>query len=284
MILQPKTLQKLRELINEETEYRSGPQLIKFFNALGFNDSYGKGFPSRWMYTDEKLLKINGTPQIDLCIKALFAPVNFIGKFDLLETCIKALNQYLVFDGWKVICNNKDIQIVKASAPELNISAEKDEDAFLATEFKDVRMENLGLDGVITNILNVRLEEIKSCMKAKAPLSVIFLAGSSLEGILLGVASKYPKVYNQSKVAPKDKDGSIAPFHEWTLNHFINAAHDVGHLKEDVKKFSHVLRDFRNYIHPYQQVTSKFNPDEHTARICWQVLRAAICQLVNNCK
>ena len=50
MILQDKTLEKLRLLINEETEYRSEPQLVNFFNDLCFNDSYGQGFPSRWLY------------------------------------------------------------------------------------------------------------------------------------------------------------------------------------------------------------------------------------------
>jgi hypothetical protein len=47
----------------------------------------------------------------------------------------------------------------------------------------------------------------------------------------------------------------------------------------DVKKFSHALRDFRNYIHPYEQMASRFNPDAHTAQICFQVLRAAISAL-----
>ena len=71
MNLQPKTLEKLRLLINEETEYRSGPKLIEFFKLLGFNDSYGQGFPSRWIYTDEKLKLINGTSNLDKCIKTL---------------------------------------------------------------------------------------------------------------------------------------------------------------------------------------------------------------------
>ena len=49
MILQPKSLEKLRLLINEETEYRSGPKLVDFFNDLGFKDTcdYSLGFPSR---------------------------------------------------------------------------------------------------------------------------------------------------------------------------------------------------------------------------------------------
>lgn len=93
---------------------------------------------------------------------------------------------------------------------------------------------------------------------------------------------KYPKEFNQSKSSPKDKDGKVRPFHDWTLNNFIDVAYDVGLLMDDVRKFSHALRDFRNYIHPYQQVSSGFNPDVHTAAICWQVLKAAMYQLSEN--
>jgi hypothetical protein len=61
LILSKKVLEKLRLLINEETQYRKGFELVEFFNRLGFNDSYGNGFPSRWIYTDSKLEIINGT-------------------------------------------------------------------------------------------------------------------------------------------------------------------------------------------------------------------------------
>ena len=43
MLLQQKTLKKLRNLINEETEYRSGSKLVEFFNNLGSNDTYNRG-------------------------------------------------------------------------------------------------------------------------------------------------------------------------------------------------------------------------------------------------
>ncbi len=80
MIRTQNTLEKLRLLINEETDYRSGTQLVQFFNALGFRDSYGQGFPSRWMFTDEKLKAINGSPELDKCIRAVLSPANFIGR------------------------------------------------------------------------------------------------------------------------------------------------------------------------------------------------------------
>lgn len=282
MILQLKTLEKLRDMITHETEYRSGPKLVSFFNALGGHDVYQAGFPSRHIYVDNKLSQINGTPQLDQCIKQLLSPANFIARINDLDNIIKDFNQYLVFEGWKLIRESKDLKFVRAAEKDfepLNEVKEIKEDEFLKKEFSEISIEKLGLDGVITETLNLRFGEIEKCLNAKAPLSVIFLCGSTLEGILLGIATKYPREFNQAKAAPKDKNGKPFQFPLWTLSSFIDVAHEVGLLKEDVKKFSHSLRDFRNYIHPYEQVSSRFNPDEHTAKISWQVLKAALFQL-----
>jgi len=153
------------------------------------------------------------------------------------------------------------------------------EDEFISKEFGAVSIDKLGLDAIVGDILKQRVDEIRKCLTARAPLAAIFLCGSTLEGILLGIASARAKEFNQSALSPKDKLGKVKQFQEWTLNDFINVARDLNLVGEDVKKFSHGLRDFRNYIHPFQQMSSKFNPDQHTARICWQVLQAAITQL-----
>ncbi len=283
MILQSKSLEKLRLLINEETQYRSGPQLVQFFNELGFNDIYAPGFPSRWMYTDERLAKINGTPELDKCIKKVFAPVNYIRKFSELDNFIKDFNQYIAFDKWKIVRNGAEINFVRLEEIEFEEKVPAvNEDDFLKKEFQEISLENIGLDATITEVLKLRIAEIEKCLSADAPLSVIFLAGSTLEGVLLGVALKYPKEFNQSKSAPKDKEGKTRQYPDWTLSNFIDVAYEVGILAEDVKKYSHSLRDFRNYIHPYQQMSSRFNPDKHTAKISWQVLKAALFQLSRN--
>ena len=152
------------------------------------------------------------------------------------------------------------------------------EDEFINREFKNVSLDALGLDVAITDVLRQRLDEIRKCLNAKAPLAVVFLCGSTLEGILLGIASKHPENFNRSKCAAK-KDGKVLPFPEWKLASFIDAGADIGILGEDVKKYSHALRDFRNYIHPYEQMASGFNPHEYTAKISWQVLQAAIFEI-----
>jgi len=153
------------------------------------------------------------------------------------------------------------------------------EDEFLNQDFKNVSIDKLKLDGTVSIILQQRMDEIKKCLNAKAPLSVIFLCGSTLEGVLVGIASSRAKDFNQATSSPKDKDGKVMLFHYWRLNDFITVARELNLLGEDVKKFSHALRDFRNYIHPYEQMSANFNPDEQTAKICWQVLQAAIIQL-----
>lgn len=150
---------------------------------------------------------------------------------------------------------------------------------FISREFGTISIEKVGLDSAISGVLKQRIDEIGKCLTAGAPLAVIFLCGSTLEGMLLGVACLKPKEFNQSSVSPKDQSGKAKPFQDWTLHNFINVARDLNLVGEDVKKFSHGLREFRNYIHPYQQMSSDFSPDQHTAKICWQVLQAAISQL-----
>lgn len=156
------------------------------------------------------------------------------------------------------------------------------EDEFISQEFKNVTVDKLGLDPAISAVLTQRLDEIRRCLKAQASLAAIFLCGSTLEGVFLGIACKRPKEFNQSPASPKDISGKVRQFQDWTLSDFINVASDLRLIGQDVKKFSHALREFRNYIHPYEQMASSFNPDGHTAKICWQVLQAAITQLTNS--
>lgn len=283
MILGTKTLEILRDLINEETEYRSGPKIIQFFNELGFSDTYGQGFPSRWRFTDEKLNAINGTPNIDKCIKNLFSPISFIKTPDKLDLHISEFNKYLAFDKWKVIRNHAEISFKKLNKVEFTVPNESnDEEGFLNQEFSDLKLSNLRLDNSITSVLEYRIKEIENCFSANAPLSVIILAGSTLEGILLGVATRSPRAFNCAKSAPKNKEKKVKQFHEWSLSNFIDVSKEVNLLHHDVHKFSHALRDFRNYIHPFEQMSTGFTPTIHTAKICLQVLKVAIHQINEN--
>lgn len=286
MNLSSKSLEKLRELINEETEYRSGQKLVYFFNNLGFQDSYGQGFPSRWMYTDQRLKEINGSPELDKCIRNVFNPANFIGKLTDLDAHITSFNQFLIFDKWKVVRNGADINFQRLEKVEIDEQTPdakaETEDEFLRREFTSVSVSKLGLEGTVSGVLDQRIREIEKCFFGKAYLAVILMAGSTLEGALLGMANNHPKSFNLAKAAPKDGSGKVKQFHEWTLSAFIDVAYELRIVQHDTQRFSHTLRDFRNYIHPFQQMSSGFSPTEHTAKLCLQVLKAAIYELGEN--
>ena len=152
---------------------------------------------------------------------------------------------------------------------------------FLKREFDIPNIQKLPVDLAVSGIIQDRLKEAQSCLSVGAHLSVIFQCGSVLEAVLLGAAQREPQKFNQSPASPK-QNGKVRQFHEWTLSEFINVAYDIGLLKPDVQKFSHGLRDFRNYIHPYQQMASAFKPDEHTAKVCFQVLKAALADMAGD--
>lgn len=153
------------------------------------------------------------------------------------------------------------------------------ESEFLKQEFAKIDLSSFGFDFQFEEVIKQRFEEIEKSLQSEASLSVIFLCGSTLEGLLLHVATQNPQKFNTSSSAPKDKEGNIKHFHEWTLDNLINVAYETDFIKLDIKKFSHILKDFRNYIHPRQQASQNFNPDKHTAEISWKVLQATIANL-----
>jgi len=156
---------------------------------------------------------------------------------------------------------------------------ETPEKEFISKDFSKIDLSRLNIDAPFQGIIEQRLQEIQVCLRVDAPLSVIFLCGSTLEGLLLDFAAKQSQAFNQCPSAPKNKQGAVKPFHEWTLDNLINCAYEVGVLSLDIKKHGHSLRDFRNYIHPRQQAVQNFTPDSHTAKISCAVLQAAIANL-----
>ena len=152
-------------------------------------------------------------------------------------------------------------------------------EGFLREEITLPDIRKLPVEPAVLPIVEERIEEARRTLAASAYLSVVVLCGSILEAVLLGSAQKEPGLFNRSRASPKRPDGKVKRFQDWTLAQFIDVASDVGILKPDVQKFSHGLRDFRNYIHPYQQLVSRFTPDEHTATVCFQVLKAALASV-----
>lgn len=104
MRLTAKSLEYLTGIItgdSRKSPYRSGPQLVGFFNDFGEGDLYGQGFPSRAQFARGKLDKFNGTDTMKGIVSAAF---DFIGEGGFnAEDAAYQFNQILSRDGFRLV-------------------------------------------------------------------------------------------------------------------------------------------------------------------------------------
>ena len=159
-----------------------------------------------------------------------------------------------------------------ASAPAVQSEAE-----LLARVFRPEALSRLPLDAGLQDVLRSRMDEAHRCIEKDAYLAAVILCGSVLEGLCLGVGSHNPQRANR---AFTERYGKPAPrLHEWKLHQWIDVLGRLGDLSPNISKFGHALRDFRNYVHPREQLANNFSPDLHTARISFHVVAAALDDL-----
>lgn len=130
--------------------------------------------------------------------------------------------------------------------------------------------------------LGVRWLDAQKCVHQKCYLAAIILMGSVLEGLLLARVSLSPTESYRSSAVPKDRSEKPKSYTDWNLNELINVAVDLGWIKSDRAKFSHALRESRNIVHPWAEITTKTYFDEYTCSTSWEALKASVHDLRNS--
>jgi hypothetical protein len=138
--------------------YRTGTQLVSFFNQFGLEDTYGNGFPSRWYYAEEKLREFNDTPTMkDILVSAL-DPRHFLGKEFDINVAIEHLNQFLEFDNYELRPAGKKWEVYKLGRSQIELSHPYEDSVeithiFIDEQIKkcDKKLAEGDFDGAITN-------------------------------------------------------------------------------------------------------------------------------------
>jgi hypothetical protein len=125
-----------------------------------------------------------------------------------------------------------------------------------------------------------RWKEAQKCIHVECFTSAVIMMGSILEALLLARANLSPAIAYQSARAPKDKNGKVPAIQDWTLGALIDVAVDLGWIKTDRGKFSHALRESRNVVHPWVEVSTRANFDGATCKTSWEVLQASVDDLL----
>ncbi|UJB70367.1 abortive infection family protein [Acaryochloris sp. 'Moss Beach'] len=174
-----KALSKIVTGDEELSPYRSGPKLVDLFNKYGFNDTYGQDFPSRWMYTEECLLALNGTDNLAAVICHILDPREFMDTKKELKPAIEFVNKRLKYDGYQVTINRGTVKIrnVEGSAVQFSSpygSSTNDAHAFIDEQIEKSEQKVLAgdYDGAITNarsLLEAIMLDIESTLDSDVP-------------------------------------------------------------------------------------------------------------------
>lgn len=209
------TIEFLGNLIAGDTEgapYRSGPQLVKFFNDFGARDVYPKdgGFPTRRIYAQDKLRELNGQVVLKQVIATALDPRAFLKHQLEIEPLVAKVNDNLKHDGYEVVKDGLAFKVRELSAGTVKLSAP----VKVSHE-----LTQLAID-----------ENIRKCEEklAEADYSgAITNARSLVESVLIGIEKEFD---------PQ------APEYDGNLQGLYKRAQKYLHLEPDRKDISDSLR------------------------------------------
>jgi len=177
-----KSIKALAQIVtgdNKLSPYRSGPKLVELFNNYGADDLYGKGFPSRWVYAEEKIHAINDSKQLPALVSEILDPRNYLEtEFDVSKA-LEYINQFFAYDGFQVI-QVKGIAKIRDSAGQTvefnpkGQSKEEDVHVFIDEQITkaEEKIQEGDYDGAITNarsLMEAVLIDIEKALDTTPP-------------------------------------------------------------------------------------------------------------------
>lgn len=140
----------------------------------------------------------------------------------------------------------------------------------------------LASDPEMQRILTRRWREAGLCVSAKAPLAAIVMMGGLLEGLLVARVNLMPNKAPafKAKSSPKDRNGKTLPVKEWTLNNYLEIAHELGWIGKPTRDIGAVLREYRNFIHPAKELSAGISLTDNDSAMLWSVFSTVAQQIL----
>lgn len=108
----------------EYYSYKTGPQLVSFFNQyFGSNDEYKSGFPSRWIYVYNKIVKLLNSNNVDAFFNIILRKdylirdcgITEVAAAELSEKIVAAINGIIQQDLCKIIFHGGRYHLMRES-------------------------------------------------------------------------------------------------------------------------------------------------------------------------
>jgi len=141
---------------------------------------------------------------------------------------------------------------------------------------------SIATDVEMQKLLTNRWNECVACVGYGLPLSATVMLGGLIEALLVarinGLADQSP--VHKAAAAPKDRVGKTLALKEWGLSNYIDVANELGWISDTYKDVGAMLRDYRNYIHPYKEYQHKKTISPGDAAMLWEIGKSIMNQLL----
>lgn len=261
-VLDDRTIERLAELICDigGAYERSTRDLLRFVKAAGWDASYEGGARIPWL--QEAIRARNEDPQaIEALLRRIVDPREYDEGMTAAEQFVGFVNSIVSADGFEVGHEGQRAFVRHASADQTALEQVATQ---LASPVLRATVRGLISRQEVADVLIARLDEVEAARRVGAHLLAVVGTGSFIEGLLDDV------------LRLRDKESRNQ---ETTLNWLLERAHKRGWIQHDAMTFSGYVKDYRNFVHPREQLKHGFSPDADTVLLCWQPVLAVINDL-----
>ncbi|MEV7707021.1 hypothetical protein AB0O59_28840 [Streptomyces sp. NPDC088922] len=261
------TLTEIAHLIcGDETPllYRKGYEITQFFQRAGWDDvpQYDGTPRHKWTNVLLKERQEDGTNDTEQAILRLANRLEYYNQQAEYRATLKRLNEVLRLDGRRIGEDAGQPALVHCEA------AFEDEALQLPRVELKVAVKDVVSDPELAAVIQLRLDEARTCYEHGAYTSAIIMLGSLLEGVLAHAT----EVRASAERAPK-------PLRNMGLNDFVDFAFKNKWIEHDAKLATELVRHYRNLVHPLQERRTGHSPNRDTLDMCWPVVNATLNDL-----
>lgn len=136
-----------------------------------------------------------------------------------------------------------------------------------STPITETRDFSFAREVELSKILERDYSEIQRAFISKCWKSVIILSGGAIEAILTDLILQNSASARSASKAPGETDIT-----KWGLADLINVSVELDLVSSGIEKLSHSVRDYRNLIHPGNEIRQQLTFDAEEAKIALEVL------------
>jgi len=215
-------------------------------------------------------------PVIEAILKRICDIKEHQGSVRVHERALGRLNDLLCPEGLEIVLDGVT-PILREIEPKLPARQRPSAQTVPSPGFS-----NLVKDPRLAEMLVSRWEEAQKCIQAQAHLSAVIMMGSILECVLLAKATASEREALEAMRTSEEIKDKSKIIEKWGLSELILVASTARWIKKPMKDFSDHIRQYRNLVHPSNQLKADLDVNSRICELCWLVVQEVVSGILSS--